>query len=175
LWAALTAHLEEQQSVRVSSANVGAAAEALVATRLLMMGYEVARPFSDNGIDFIVYRRNSSRRFVPVQVKSAASDRISFERKWFISDDLLVVFVWLSKERCFVFDGIADVERFLGPSANTPTWREQGVWAITSFGPAQRERIAPFDAAWHKLERRFTLLDDERALEIADGLAAPAS
>lgn len=147
--------------MKPTSANVGSAAESLVVARLLMLGLDVARPLADNGIDFLVYAASDAeRRFVPVQVKSASSDRITLERRWFApGPDLILVFAWLSSETCFVFDGLADFELLLGRSALTPTWRDKGTWANTSVGPAWRERLKPFDGAWHKVSDRFRRSD----------------
>jgi hypothetical protein len=143
-------------ATRPTTANVGAAAESLVVTRLLKQGLDVARPLSDNGIDFIAYEPANQRRFVPIQVKSASSDRINFERRWFVVPDLVLVYVWLRSEQCFVFDGVADVEAFLGRSALTPTWQQQGIWAITRISAAQAAaRLTPFAEAWDKITLRL--------------------
>lgn len=140
--------------VRPTTGNVGAASEALVTSRLLSLGVDVARPASNNGVDLIAFG-GPPWWIVPVQVKSASTERIVFKREWFKIPGLVLVFVWLGSGRCFVFDGLPDVELFLGDSADTDSWRTRGDWAITrELGPTHRERLAPFDEAWDKVLAR---------------------
>jgi hypothetical protein len=138
------------QRMSATTANVGAASEALVTSRLLSLGVDVARPASDNGVDLFAFG-GPPWWVVPLQVKSASTERITVRREWFKVPGLILVFVWLREGRCFVFDGIADVEAFLGPSASTSSWRERGDWAVTTAGPSHRERLAPFEEAWGKV------------------------
>ncbi len=142
--------------MKPSSANVGAAAEALVCSRLLMLGLDVARPLADNGVDFWVSAPDG-REFVPLQVKSASTERILFKREWFQKavPDLVLAFAFLSTGQVFVFDGIGEVEAFLGASTATPSWLEKGEWAINTLGPTHRRRLAPFNEAWGKIRLRL--------------------
>lgn len=143
-------------TIRPSTGNVGAASEALVTSRLLSLGVDVARPASDNGVDLLAFG-GPPWWIVPVQVKSANTERLTFRREWFKVEGLVLVFVWLSSRKCFVFDGLPDVEAFLGASAETRSWRERGDWALSrNLGPTHRQRLAPFEEAWKKVLDRTT-------------------
>jgi hypothetical protein len=141
---------------RPTSANVGAAGEALVAARLLSIGIDVARPYSDNGVDLVAFSGRDYARAVPIQVKTASAARIHFERGWFTLPGLILAYVWLGPPpRFFVFDGVNDVERFLAQSTKTRSWLQEGKWSITSLGPSQKVRLGTFEDAWHKVLNRL--------------------
>lgn len=143
----------------ISTASVGAAGEALVAAMLLSLGMEAAKPFSDNGVDLLAFSAKSFHKMVPVQVKTASSPQITLERQWFRVPGLVLVYVWLDKGtgRYFVFDGIGDAERFLGSSAETKSWKENGRWSLSSsnLGPTQIERLKEFEDRWDKVSDRL--------------------
>lgn len=101
---------------------------------------------------------NDFRRVVPIQVKTAMSERqISFERNWFAIPGIVLVWVWPFEAKYFIFDSQADVERFLGSSASTPSWQRDGRWDIssTNFGPSHLERLMDFQNAWDKIAKRL--------------------
>lgn len=155
---------------QISTASVGAAGEALVAAMLLSLGMEAAKPFSDNGVDVLAFSTKSYHRMpgtedakllgmVPIQVKTASSPQITVERAWFKIPGLVLVYVWLNegRGRYFVFDGLADVETFLGGSANTKSWKEDGRWSLssTNLGPTQIARLEAFENRWDKVSDRL--------------------
>lgn len=137
-----------------SSANVGAAGEVLVAARLLSLGVDVAKPYSDNGADLIAFAPDFSRA-VPIQVKTASTPRIAFERQWFSIPGIVLVFVWLcdGRGRFFVYDGIGDAEAFLGTSADTKSWTVDGRYHVTpsGLGATHMERLKSYEDAWGKI------------------------
>ncbi len=139
---------------RPTTANVGAAGEALVAARLLALGIDVAKPFSDNGVDLVAYSRGFDRA-IPIQVKTASSPQIKLEQKWFGIPGIVLVYVWLTSStgRFFVFDGLPDAERFLGTSANSNSWQVKGAWSISSnnFGQTHFDRLRDYEDAWQKV------------------------
>lgn len=143
----------------ISTASVGAAGEALVAAMLLSLGMEAAKPFSDKGVDLLAFSATSFHTMVPIQVKTASSPQITVERAWFKVPGLVLVYVWLNKGtgRYFVFDGLADVEAFLGNSAKTKSWIEDGRWSLSSthLGPTQIERLKAFEDRWEKVANRL--------------------
>lgn len=142
-----------------TTANIGAAGEALVVARLLALGVDVAKPFSDNGVDLVAYSGDFGRA-VPIQVKTASSPQITLERKWFRIPGIILVYVWLMNGagRFFVFDGLLDAEAFLGTSASKKSWKEDGKWSIssTNFGPTHADRLNDFKDTWQKVTMRFT-------------------
>jgi hypothetical protein len=110
------------------------------------------------GVDLVAVS-NDFRRAVPIQVKTAMSERqISFERSWFTLPGVVLVWVWPFESRFFVFDGQTDVERFLAGSASTTSWRRDGRWDISSatFGPSHLERLKDFESAWDKVSARLS-------------------
>ena len=137
--------------------QVGKAGEAIVAARLLQLGFDIARPEPDRGIDLLVVARDMTR-VVPIQVKTLSGARIGFQRGWFSPIDVVLVVVWLhdAGQDLFVFDGVADVERFLGASAATDSWQRRGIWTITDMSSGQqRDRLGPFRDAWAAVHRRL--------------------
>lgn len=143
-------------ATRPTSANVGAAGEALVVARLLSLGVDVARPYSDNGVDLIAFSGDAFGRAVPIQVKTASAARVHFEKSWFAIPRLVLVYVWLlDRTRFFVFDGVDDVETFLAGSTETTSWLRDGRWAITRLGQPHHDRLSAFEGAWHKVSRRL--------------------
>jgi hypothetical protein len=76
----------------VKSATRGTVGELLTAAKLLSLGIEVSKPYSDCvGVDLIAVS-NDFRRAVPIQVKTAMSERqISFERSWFTLPGMVLV------------------------------------------------------------------------------------
>ena len=144
---------------KASSANVGAAGEALVVARLLSKGVEVARPFSDNGVDLVAYTAGNFGRAVPIQVKTSSSPRIEMQRKWFQVPGIVLVYVWLINPvaRCFVFDGLTDADAVLADSANTSSWQDQGRYVISRPGDMHIERMQQFEEAWTKITARLEL------------------
>lgn len=136
----------------IPTASVGAAGEALVAATLLSLGLEAAKPFADSGVDLLAFSPGSFDRMVPIQVKTASSPQITLERSWFRFPGLVLVYVWLDKGtgRFFVFDGLPDAERFLGQSAATKSWLENGKWSISApnMGPTQTARLEEFEGRW---------------------------
>jgi hypothetical protein len=139
-----------------SSQHVGEAGEAAVAARLLALGWDVARPLPDRGIDLIVLAPDY-RGAVPVQVKTARSPSFGFRKSWYQPPDTVLVIVWLlpSAPRFMLFDGIAGVEKFLGESARTISWAQRGVWTISSLSDAQSARVALVEDQWGIFERRL--------------------
>jgi hypothetical protein len=102
----------------IKSSTRGTVGELLAAAKLLSLGVEVITPYSDCvGVDLIAVS-NDFTRAVPIQIKTAMSDRqISFGRSWFMIPGMVLVWAWPFEARFFVFDGHADVEQFLGSSA----------------------------------------------------------
>jgi hypothetical protein len=143
---------------RPTASNIGAAGEALVAARLLARGIDVAKPFSDNGVDLVAYSCGFDRA-IPIQVKTASSPQITLERKWFAIPGIVLVYVWLvgSAGRFFVLDGLPDAEMFLGTSAIRDSWRIKGKWSISSnnFGQTHLDRLSVFEDAWQKITARL--------------------
>jgi hypothetical protein len=139
-----------------SSGHVGAAGEAALASRLLAEGFHVARPLPDSGVDLVVLAPDFGR-VAPVQVKTARAPSYAFRRSWFRPVDVVLVICWLLPQgpRFFVFDGLADVERFLGDSARTDSWVQRGLWSLSAAGPAHEAALRPFENGWQALQRRL--------------------
>jgi hypothetical protein len=136
----------------------GTVGELLAAAKLLSIGIEVAKPYSDcAGVDLVAIS-SDFHRSVPLQVKTATSERqIKFERDWFKIPGTVLVWVWPFEAKYFVFDGQADVERFLGSSASQRSWQTNGRWDISSanFGPTHMGRLEAFENAWNKISERL--------------------
>jgi hypothetical protein len=137
----------------------GTVGELLAAAQLLSLGVVVTKPYSDCvGVDLVAVS-NDFKRAVPIQVKTAMSERqIKFVRGWFTIPGIVLVWVWPFEAKYFIFDGQADVERFLGSSAASTSWQTNGRWDIssTSFGPTHMERLKDFENAWDKVSTRLS-------------------
>jgi len=142
----------------IKSTSRGTVGELLTAAKLLSLGIEVAKPYADCvGVDLVAVS-NDFGRAVPIQVKTAMSERqISFERNWFAILGIVLVWAWPFEAKFFVFDGQTDVERFLGGSASTNSWQRAGLWDIssTNFGPSHMDRLKDFENAWDKISTRL--------------------
>jgi len=146
-------------AIDMKSTSRGTVGELLTAAKLLSLGIDVAKPYSDCvGVDLVAVS-NDFGRAVPIQVKTAMSERqISFERSWFANPGIVLVWVWPFEGKYFVFDGQVEVERFLGGSASTTSWQRDGRWDISSakFGPSHMDRLRDFENAWNKISTRLT-------------------
>lgn len=117
--------------------------------RILACGFHVARPLPDVGVDLAVLSQDYARA-VPVQVKTARTPSFAFRRAWFRPVDVVLVLCWLVDPgpRFFVFDGLAEVERFLGASTQTESWRTRGLWSVSAAGPSHEAALAGFEDAF---------------------------
>lgn len=142
----------------LKSTRKGTVGELLAAAKLLSIGIEVAKPYSDCvGVDLVAIS-SDFKRAVPIQVKTAMSERqIKFERNWFTMPGIVLVWVWPFEAKYFIFDGQADVERFLGSSVSQRSWQTNGRWDISSakFGPTHMDRLEDFEDAWNKISERL--------------------
>lgn len=145
-------------AIGLKSTAKGTVGELLAAAKLLSIGIEVAKPYSDCvGVDLVAIS-SDFKRAVPIQVKTATSERqIKFERNWFTIPGIVLVWVWPFEAKYFIFDGQADVERFLGSSAGQRSWQTNGRWDISSasFGPTHMDRLKDFENAWNKVSERL--------------------
>ena len=145
-------------AIDIKSTSTGTVGELFIAAKLLSLGIEVAKPYVDCvGVDLVAIS-NDFRTAVPIQVKTAMSERqIRFERNWFTIPEIVLVWVWWFEAKCFIFDGQSDVERFLDTSAATLSWQRDGRWHISStdFGPSHMNRLMQFENAWNKISNRL--------------------
>lgn len=142
-----------QSVTPILGGHVGASGEMAVAAMLLAKGLTIARPFPDDGIDLVALRSSDLARAVPIQVKTASGMNIYFERKWFKYPGIVLIHVRLANQgrRFYIFDGIADVEDFLGASAKSASWCQNGRYSSTKPSRVWEKALLRFEDGWNKI------------------------
>jgi hypothetical protein len=147
------------KSEALKAALVGKAGEALVAAELLRKHIDVAYPAFDGGVDLIAYSEHNFERVVPIQVKARSKTCYTFQRSWFEGiQGLVLVQVWnvIATPQFYIFENLRDVEDALGPRhANTASWKERGVYNVTSPNEEQFKRMQPHLNRWDRIESKL--------------------
>lgn len=133
------------------SQRVELAGRNLLASQLLLAGYELARPERDRGVDLIVYDDRGARFFArPIQMKAYSQAGVIADHRYADIPELLLVYVWHvaepAKARYFAmtYPETAKLAADLG-WADTASWRTEKRYTTTQPSLRVRDALAPYE------------------------------
>ena len=136
---------ENAENDRLHCAKIERLGEFTLVSQLLEAGFEVAKPWSDSGIDLIVYDSRASGRFVarPIQLKVNTGRGFGINEKYDKYRELLIVHIWEVKSdspRIFAltYPETLAVARERGWLEKDP-WKERGRFVVPSAGKPLEE------------------------------------
>jgi hypothetical protein len=83
---------------------------------------------------------------------------MEFKRRSFAQVDVVLVYAWLldGQSEFFVFDGLAEVLRFLGPVAQGQYWIQNGRWRFATLPKGHQALLdSDFRDRWDVIHRRL--------------------
>ncbi len=137
--------IAEPRSARDATLRVERAGRIALEHRLIAAGYQVAVPVYDAGIDLIVFSEEPFMAW-PVQLKAAASDPVSVQKKY-DSRDMYIAYVHhaLSDAPAVFVMPYGEAVRIIAePHAQTASWKDEGVWRYPTLTARLREEIEPY-------------------------------
>ena len=143
-WEPGAAH-QDAQRVEIAGRN-------LLVSRLILVGYEVARPERDRGIDLLVYgdRGPHSDFFArPIQLKAFSREGFSLREAYRVVPRLLLVYVWHTAAPadaefyCLTYRDAIGVANDLGWT-RTASWQQGHRYTTTRPSPRVKGALEPF-------------------------------
>ena len=132
---------------RLDTQQIEQVGRAVIETRLIHAGWEVARPACDRGIDVIAYSEQPVFQARPIQLKAFTDVGISLESKY-QGRGIYMAYIWrvLDPEpRLFVlpYEAVLDV---VPPSAlETVSWTRDGKWYSGAPSRAVCDRLGEYE------------------------------
>jgi hypothetical protein len=133
----------------VDVGHIGEAGIAAVTAALLAEGFQTARPFPNPAGQLIAFSPRTSQP-TRLQVFSATSRALRFDRQWFSKPNIFVVIVWLrsTSVRFFLFRGENDVEEFVKELDGQDGWFRAGTWGVHNARTALEGRLGVAEDRW---------------------------
>lgn len=127
--------------------------------QLLLRGIEVAVPVVDRGVDLIAFREVGAAgiRALPLQLKCSSTESFNLNRKY-EGRGIPLVYVWhaLTAPLAFFLTYDEAFEVLGEAAAQTPSWNDNGYYAITRAGSDLRRRMDPYRDRWGWVEERLS-------------------
>lgn len=116
--------------------------------RLLRLGFQVARPAYDRGIDLIVFLDDPLAPFhaIPVQIKAATERRFNVHRS-LCNRGIVMAYIWYALSDSPALYLVAHDEALLLPPVvdqNGASWVTRGEWNDSWVGQPRQQALTPY-------------------------------